>query len=188
MLMRAGRLSALGAAATIALSGCGVTNPYHATARSRPPVSVAPGAPPDGDADGPPRPRWPVAVAGATPEGALARYAEIYLNWDAGDVVAHQRELAAISLGEARGQAQLAAAHARAAHRQLEQTQITNSGQPIAIAHGSGPAAGQWVIVTSETTRGQGAYQGLPATLHIIYARVTHTPQGWVVVGWQPQN
>jgi len=188
MLIRTARLSLLGTAAAIALSACGITDPYHAAAPSQHPAHVAPGGPPDGENDGPPAPRRPVPVAGATPQAALARYAAIYLNWNPGDVVAHQNELAAISLGQARGQAQLAAAHASAAHSHLEQAQIANRGQPIAIAPGSGPAARQWVIVTSETTTGQGAYQGLPPTLHIIYARLAQTPRGWTVVQWQPQN
>ena len=39
------------------------------------------------------------------------------------------------------------------------------------------PTAGQWVVVTRETTTGQGDYDGLPATLHVTYAQLTHTRQ-----------
>ena len=102
-------------------------------------------------------------------------------------MIAIQHQLAAISLGQARAQAQQAAVSA-ARDPQLATSRVANRGRVIAIAPGQADAAGQWVIVTSEQTTGQGDYQGLPATLHIIYAQLTSTRQGWVVSGWQPQN
>ena len=44
------------------------------------------------------------------------------------------------------------------------------------------------MIVTSERTTGQGDYAGLPAAAHVTYAHVTHTPTGWVISQWSPQN
>jgi hypothetical protein len=58
----------------------------------------------------------------------------------------------------------------------------------ISIAAGQGTAAGQWVIVTSETTSGQGSYHGLPAQLHVTYAQLTKTATGWVISEWSPQT
>jgi hypothetical protein len=58
----------------------------------------------------------------------------------------------------------------------------------VSIAPGQGVAAGQWVIVTSETTTGQGDYQGLRAQLHVTYAQLAHTPGGWVVSQWEPRT
>ncbi|MGO9754085.1 MAG: hypothetical protein ACLP22_21905 [Solirubrobacteraceae bacterium] len=37
-------------------------------------------------------------------------------------------------------------------------------------------------------TTGQGDYQGLPATLHVTYAQLTHTPAGWIVTSWTPAS
>ena len=44
------------------------------------------------------------------------------------------------------------------------------------------------MLVTREQTTGQGDYAGLPPTLHVIYAQLTATANGWVVTRWQPQN
>jgi hypothetical protein len=44
------------------------------------------------------------------------------------------------------------------------------------------------VIVTSEHTTGSGDYTGLPAAAHVTYAHLTHTPHGWVIDQWSPQN
>jgi hypothetical protein len=185
----------------ITLSSCGLNNPYQATTRQttsttpttaaatpadqRDPVSEREGTIPPGEQAAQSR-----LVAGAalpTPQAALERYARVYLNWDAPHVVGVQRALAAISLGQARAQA-LQAAASVSRDPKLTAGRIANHGQVIAISPGQATAAGEWVIVTSETTTGQGEYGGLPPTLHIIYAHVTHAGPGWVISAWQPQN
>jgi hypothetical protein len=188
----------------IALAGCGIGDPYQTgqpaastSTASTTPTSTTPPA-----QNGDPAPerggtipsaaqaaqnKLAAGAAQPTPQAALERYARIYLNWTTPRVVAIQRQLAAISTGQARALAQQAAASA-ARDAQLQAGQIANSGQVISLAPGQGVAHGQWVIVTSELTIGPGDYQGLPPTLHIIYARVTDIPQGWVISGWQPQN
>jgi len=44
------------------------------------------------------------------------------------------------------------------------------------------------VLVSQETTSGSGDYAGLPAAMHVTYAQVTHTPQGWVISQWSVQS
>ena len=44
------------------------------------------------------------------------------------------------------------------------------------------------MVVTREQTIGKGDYAGLPPTLHVIYAQLTRTANGWVVTRWQPEN
>ena len=128
------------------------------------------------------------AGAGRTsPQAALARYAELYVNWTAAGVAANQRQLAAISLGQARAQA-LQAAASLARDPELTKSAVSNTGSVVAIAPGQGAAAGLWVIVTREQTIGKGDYAGLPPTLHVIYAQLTRTANGWVVTRWQPEN
>jgi hypothetical protein len=127
------------------------------------------------------------AAGASTPEAAIARYASLYINWTAANVVSRQHELASISLGQARARAQQAEASVRS-DTLLTRSQVANSGQVIAISQGRGSAAGQWVVVTNELTSGQGAYSGLPPTAHVTYAQVTHTSQGWIVSTWKPQN
>ncbi|MGC9220109.1 MAG: hypothetical protein ACP5H2_01990 [Solirubrobacteraceae bacterium] len=187
------------------LAGCGITNPYASTSaaapgRTRPARTSSTSATTFTDADPTPErggtiPRpaaraGKVLAAGAgqpTPRLALEHYARIYINWRASTVAQTQRRLAGISLAGARAQA-LQAAASYQHDATLARSQVANSGQVVSIAPGQGPAAGVWVIVTSEKTTGQGDYQGLPAQLHVTYAQLTHTPGGWVVSEWEPRT
>jgi hypothetical protein len=185
----------------ITLSGCGLNNPYqHSTRQTTSTTSTINTVTPSDWHDPTPErggtvppsqqaAQNKVAAAAAlpTPQAALERYARMYLNWDARHVVGVQRALAAISLGQARAQALQAAASATRDPK-LIAGEIANRGQVIAISPGQGAAAGEWVIVTNEQTAGEGDYGGLPPTLHIIYAQLTHAGPGWVISAWQPQN
>jgi hypothetical protein len=187
-------------AASVLLGGCGLKNPYSPP----PPTRAKPTAPastastqladPPGERGGTiPRAqasRQSALAAGAgmsSPQAALARYARLYINWNARNVVARQRQLASISLGQARAQALQAAASA-ARDPQLTRSNVANSGQVVTIGQGQGTAAGRWVLVTSERTTGTGTFAGLPATLHVIYATVTHSTGGWVILAWNPRD
>lgn len=124
-----------------------------------------------------------------TPQAALSRYATLWCNWTAATVVARQRQLAAMSLGQARAQA-LQAAASLAADKTLAASHVATSGQVIAITlrlNATNATVG-WVVVTQEQTTGAGAYHGLPATLHITYAQVAGTRAGFVVSAWSPQT
>jgi hypothetical protein len=183
------------------LAGCaGITNPYQTRrAVTRTAVSSALSTPadvsdpaPERGGTVPPSARTGLSTlaagAGASnPEAALARYAQLYVNWSAATAAASQRRLAAISLGQARAQALQAAADL-ARDPELTKSKVLNAGAVVGIADGQGAATGEWVIVTREQTSGQGDYAGLPPTLHVIYARVTATKHGFVVSQWQPQN
>jgi len=188
------------AAVTVALlaAGCtGISDPYASgTTRSR--SATTPPAPDAGDPAAERGGTIPAATRAAqgklvqrsvqpTPQAAVARYAQLYANWSAANVVARQRQLAAISLGQARTQALQAAASAKA-DTVLARSHVANTGEIVAIVAGEGPAAGEWVIVTREQTSGRGDYAGLPPTLHVTYSQVTRTPHGWVVSSWAPQS
>jgi hypothetical protein len=124
--------------------------------------------------------------AGASaPTAALERYARLWINWTAATVVARQRQLAGSSLGQARAQALQAIATLRH-DRALARSQVANHGTVVAIASALG-TPGEWVVVTRETTTGQGDYAGLPPTLHVTYAQLTHTTHRYVVCRWSPQ-
>ncbi len=187
------------------LAGCGITNPY-ATTNNAPPARTQPAATSTAAATSvtnadpiperhgtisPTATRAGKALAAAagqpTPRLALARYARIYTNWTASTVARTQRRLAALSLGSARAQA-LQAAASYEHDTTLQRSHVANTGRVISVARGQGAAAGQWVIVTSEKTTGNGDYQGLPAQLHVTYAQLTHTPSGWVVSEWEPRT
>jgi len=193
----------LAASAAVALAGCGLTDPYTG---NQPSSSVttstsAPTAPWTTATNADPAPeRGGTIPAGSratqsqlasgagqpTPQSALDQYARLYVNWSARTVADDQRELAAISVDQARAQAQQAAASY--AHDQtLQQSGVANSGHLVAITS-SITTPGQWVLVTSEQTTGEGDYAGLPPTLHVTYAQVTRASSGWVVSEWAPQN
>jgi hypothetical protein len=200
---------ALAAVLTAILAGgcAGISDPYQATTHANTTHASAPSAtstrttstPADsGDPPGERGGSIPKTVAqqqsrlassvGATsPQAAIARYTSLWVNWTAQSIPAQQRQLAAISLGQARAQA-LQAATSLQNDTQLAQNQVSNTGSLLAATPGQGAAAGKWIVVTQESTTGQGDYQGLPRSLHVIYAQLTQTPEGWVISGWSPQN
>lgn len=182
-------------------AGCaGITNPYASSnALTRTSVSPTPTRPVDVGDPAPERGGTvPLSArtgssglaAGAmapSPQAALARYAQLYVNWHAATAAASQRQLASISLGQARAQA-LQAAASLAGDTALIKSRVANTGSVVAIARGQRAPAGDWVIVTREQTSGQGDYAGLPPTLHVIYAQVSAINHGFVVSQWQAQN
>ena len=130
--------------------------------------------------------RLGAGAAQSTPAAALERYATLWANWTAGTLIARQKQLAGISLGQARAQALQAAASFQH-DSTLTASHVANSGRVIAITPNL-TNNGEWVVVTSEATTGQGDYTGLPGTLHVTYAQLTHTRHGFVVSQWSPQN
>jgi len=122
-----------------------------------------------------------------TPQIALRRYALDYINWTATSLPAHERRLASLAIGPARLAAEQTAASGSAISS-LARSHVENKGVVVAIAAGEGADRGQWVVVTQEQTTGTGAYAGLPPTLHVTVARVTHMGQGWIVREWTPRT
>jgi hypothetical protein len=193
----------LAVSAAVALAGCGLTDPYtstqpsssvpNSTSTSTMPSAATTNADPAPERGG----TIPVGVGAAqrrlatgagelSPQSALERYARLYVNWSAPTVAVDQRRLAAISVDQARAQALQAAAR-YAQDETLKQSGVANSGHVVAITS-SLTTPGRWVLVTSEQTTGRGDYAGLPPTLHVTYAQVTHTSSGWIVSEWAPQN
>lgn len=186
------------------LGGCGLSDPYtnqqRASTRSS---KLAPGTSASSPAtvtNADPRPEQGGSIPAAarasqnrlaanagreSPRAALERYATLDINWTAKTVAGVQRELAALSVGQARAQA-LQAAASYGHDRVLQTSQVANSGSVIAMAPGQGAEAGAWVIVTREQTTGEGDYAGLPVTDHVTVAQVEHTATGWVVSTWSP--
>jgi hypothetical protein len=193
----------LAVSAAVALAGCGLTDPYTAkqpsssvpnsTSTSTTPSAATTNADPAPERGGTipadtraTQRRLAIGAGEPSPQSALERYARLYVNWSARTVATDQREIAAISVDEARAQA-LQAAATYAQDQTLKQSGVANSGHVVAIAS-STTTPGQWVLVTSEQTTGKGDYAGLPPTLHVTYAQVIHASSGWVVSEWAPQN
>jgi hypothetical protein len=197
-------LPALVLAASVALAGCGITDPYtpsHKTSTTSSGQTATTAFSSSLTVTDPsePRPGPSATTAGSgvtaghgnpgarSARQALALYTRLYVNWNRKTIGAHQRQLAAISEGTARAKAlQAAASYGR--DPALKNSNVANSGSVVSIAPGQGSERGGWVIVTSERTSGQGDYAGLPATAHVTYAHVLHTPNGWVIRQWSPQS
>jgi hypothetical protein len=183
--MRRGTHHRIGAAiaalaATIALAGC--ANPDSGGLPSG-----------SGGVQNQGEPAAPRTTDGAAPvnlqltaQAAIAQYAQVYANWSWRTVAAHQRRLAAISVGQARVTDLQAAAQA-AGDTTLRQGQISNTGSVISIAPDQAQA-GTWVLVTRERTSGSGEYEGLPAGYHVTLAKAQQVRQGWAVSEWAPQS
>jgi hypothetical protein len=123
----------------------------------------------------------------ASPQAALVRYAVAYTNWRARSLVAHERELAALGVGQARRAAEQTAVSQSAAVA-LATNHVQNTGIVLAIALGQGPARGRWVVVTQERTAGTGPYAGMPPSTQVIVARTRHFGGGWAVSEWGPRT
>jgi hypothetical protein len=121
-------------------------------------------------------------------EAAVYAFANGYINWNAGSVVADLTRLSRESVGQARSAMQIEAADV-AADYELRGGGIANAGTVEAIAPLLGRSA--YVVVTRESTSSTSsdAYQGLRPEWHVTVATVRRAgPGDWVLSGWQPES
>lgn len=126
-----------------------------------------------------------------TPQAALIRFAETWGTWTSATIPAVQAKVAAMSTGTAREQAQqtITGYHVDPGIGNSAATNVVSVTKVIGVSPGLGAAAGNWVVTTTQTVTGDGqTSSSLPATLHINYAKLTHTTHGWVVNTWTPQS
>jgi hypothetical protein len=180
--------AALAALLTVAAAatGCGINDPLNDTALTAP-RQHSTRSPNEQGTPGRGRPsRSALKAAASTPTGAIRRFAELYINWNAETLVAHQRKLAAISIGEASSTQARAVARTRADY-ELRRSQIANEGRVVAIAPTVPPRPGIYMVVTRERTTGTSVYDQLEAAYHLTIATVEQIPGGWAVSQWRPQ-
>ena len=155
------------------MSGTGErSSPQNAGEPPAPPAT-APGA------------QAPIAVK-TTPSEAAAAFAALYVNWTYRTLVAHQRTLAAMSVGAARLSERQAAASSQG-DTTIARGHIYNRGQIVSIAPDAS-RPGWWVIVTREQTGGNSQYEGLPAAYHVTTRAARNGPGGYAVEQWLPQS
>jgi hypothetical protein len=130
--------------------------------------------------------RTALAAAAPTPTAAIERFAALYINWSERTLAAHQRQLAAISIGEASSAEAQAAAHTPADY-ELHRSHLGNRGRVIAITSTLPRRPGAFVVVTHERTTGTSIYDQLAPTYHLTFATVQRLPGGWAVSQWRPQ-
>lgn len=174
----------------VLLTGCGIHDPYrrlNVTASTSASHAHGPAGSPDAEEDDGPRapaaPDLPLQPASA-PQAALSRFGQLYTNWTATALPERARQLARISIGQARVEARQMVSR----RRTLVRYQVRNSGSVVAIAAAHGTEHGRWAVITNEVTSGVGPYLGLPVTSHVTWATVAHVAGGYVVSTWYPAS
>jgi hypothetical protein len=157
-------------AATVALAGCGVRDPYSQQPQKHPTAAQS--------AQVPVPERALRSAAAATI--VLARYADAWVNWSAATLPHERAALLALATGQLAEQLRHDAAQAAKAQLQ-EVSQSFSRGRYVGLITGQGEAA---IVVTYEEVaplggKAQGAY-------HVYLARTEHTAHGWRVTEWQP--
>jgi hypothetical protein len=171
-------------AVTLLLSGCGLW-------RKNPPAGAFP--PPQanpGEQQGTIPAGQPSSAAvnpASTPDTAILRFGEFYINWSYRNIAAHERQLAASAVGDARLAESQAAASAER-DLDLRQGDIFNRGTVVSVAAAIGGAAEEYTVVTREETGGNPEYAGLQAAFHVTLATVQKLHAGWAVSEWLPQS
>lgn len=135
----------------------------------------------------PSRPNRAPAKPAPSPAEAVERFATLYINWDYRTLARVQRQLAAMSVGEA------STTHARAAARtardyELRRGEVANSGQIVALSPSRPPARSAWVVVTLERTTGKRVYNDLRPAYHVALATTQAVNGGWAVSRWEPKS
>lgn len=174
-------------ALTVVLAGCGLSDPYgHAPATTT--NATAPRV-----VDNEVRPAQPYrdtsrpAAPAATPEQAIKRFAALYVNWTYRTLGAHRLQLARVAVGAAAAEQRRGAAES-AHDYELAQGRVSNRGQLVGVAARRGGRAGEYIVVTRETTTGIDTYEGLPPAYHVTLVTVQAVAGGWAVSAWEPQS
>lgn len=169
------------------LTGCGLAG---GTAGSASTSVAAPEAANPGETQGtvPADAREPAPVSPAsTPQVAIVRFAGLYINWSYHNLAERERQLARMSVGDAR-QAESQAAASAQRDTALVKGGIYNRGSVITISPVIGGQPGEYGVITREETGGDEEYAGLQAAFHVTLATVQRVDRGWTVREWQPQS
>jgi hypothetical protein len=128
----------------------------------------------------------PAVNPARSPQQAVERFAELYINWTYKSLASDQTRLAATAVGAARA-AELQAEAQTARDTPLQRAHIYNAGRVIAVSRAVGAGPQEWVAVTRERTGGDAEYAGIQAAFHVSLATVQAIPGGWAVSAWRPQ-
>ena len=158
-------------AATVALAGCGLRDPYSQQPQKRPTTAAQ-------SAHGPVPARALRPAVAAT--SVLARYADAWVNWSTATLPHERAALLALATGQLAQQLRQDAAQAVKTQLQ-EVSQSYSRGRYVGLITQRGEAS---IVVTYEEVaplggQAQGGY-------HVYLARTEHTSHGWRVSEWQP--
>jgi hypothetical protein len=166
------RLLTAGLLASIALTGCGINDPYE----TRIPAGAASPKTP---------PKVNVAPQGSGPQSAsqvIATFTVAWVNWTAATLPMQRHELLRLAAGALVGELRRQAAQDAQARLQ-ELSGAYSRGRLIGVIARAGGGA---VVVTYEQAAPTG---GTPQGFYQVYlARTQRTPQGWRLTEWQPTS
>ena len=164
-------------AAASLLAACGLTNPNTAALGGSTTSSSS-----SATAPAPTKPRPDAPGGGTTPQATIRKYAGLWCNWTATDLLSHETQMAALSTGRARTQALLTAGT-----QQPPSSSITNTCTIESIAPGRSVAAGRWVLVTAAATADAATPSATPL-YHVTYVTLSQHGGPYLVSSWAPQS
>jgi hypothetical protein len=178
------RASALLAAAGTAglLAGCGLHNPNTASLGSATPAQTKAITTTTSAASATTKQSTPRNAGSANQKAAIIQYADLWCNWTTSNLMSHERQLEAISVGGARSQeeASIAAPTEGGTH-------LTNTCTIESLALGRGDASGKWVLVTASQTSTP-TLKSLAPQFHVTYATLAKRGTTYLVNSWSPQS
>lgn len=168
-------VAALGTAGLLA--GCGLHNPNTASLGTTTPVHTTSTATTPTTTD-----TTPANAGGSSVQAAIRQYANLWCNWTTSDLVSHERQLEAISVGGAREQEEAAIAAPTESGEHL-----TNTCKIEALSRGMADAAGKWVLITASQTSTR-TMPSIATQFHVTYATVAQRGSRYLINSWSPQS
>jgi hypothetical protein len=192
------RAAAIGAAlllTAVLCAGCGVSNPYaektetaetEATGTStRTSQRAADGEQPGYLTPSQRRPDWPQEVATGTPAEVARQVATLAGNWSNKTAPHAFRELAAVSVGEARAEFEQIAATAQTDVEQTLGYDRSSATVEGIVVKGTGRERHAIVVVRQQIASPELPH--LPREYKVTLLTLREFPGGWAVSSWAPQ-
>jgi hypothetical protein len=168
------------------LAACGLANrkgtPSAGSTASTPPQAN----PGEREGTAPQQPQAAPLTPAASPQSAMERFADGYINWSYQTLAADQQHLAASAVGEARA-SELQARQQTERDSALARGHVFNTGTVVTVAPIKGAGGNVWACVTREQTGGEGEYAARAVAYHVTLATVARVPGGWAVRSWRPE-
>jgi hypothetical protein len=174
------------AASVPLLAACGLANREGTRSAGSTASTPAQANPGEREGSAPPQRQAAPPAPATSPQSAVERFADGYINWSYQTLAADEQHLAASAVGEARA-SELQARQQTERDSALARGHVFNTGTVVTVALVKGAGGNVWACVTKEQTGGEGEYTELAAAYHVTLATVARVPGGWSVRSWRPE-